>query len=73
MSFMSCMYLCFLYTHIQHTHVYVCMCAYIRNCFGLIVYFIVLTGIDVNAHDIRFVEDNWESPVRYFFLLIRDI
>lgn len=21
------------------------------------------TGIDVCAHDIRFVEDNWESPV----------
>lgn len=22
-----------------------------------------MTGIDVRAHDIRFVEDNWESPV----------
>lgn len=22
-----------------------------------------LIGIDVSAHDIRFVEDNWESPV----------
>lgn len=24
------------------------------------------TGIDINAHDIRFVEDNWESPVSFF-------
>lgn len=56
-----------------------CVCVYIytyifysssRNRSGLRFYFVVLTGIDVNAHDIRFVEDNWESPVRLFFLLI---
>lgn len=23
-----------------------------------------LAGINVNEHDIRFVEDNWESPVK---------
>lgn len=27
-----------------------------------------MTGIDVHAHDIRFVEDNWESPVIIFHL-----
>lgn len=27
-----------------------------------------MTGIDVRAHDIRFVEDNWESPVIFFHL-----
>lgn len=26
--------------------------------------FLIALGIDVNDHDIRFVEDNWESPVR---------
>lgn len=28
-----------------------------------------MIGIDVTAHDIRFVEDNWESPV-FFFVLV---
>jgi glycyl-tRNA synthetase alpha subunit len=22
-----------------------------------------LAGVDIKAHDVRFVEDNWESPV----------
>ena len=22
-------------------------------------------GIDIQSHDVRFVEDNWESPVMY--------
>lgn len=26
--------------------------------------FLIAVGINVNDHDIRFVEDNWESPVR---------
>lgn len=26
----------------------------------------LLPGINVNDHDIRFVEDNWESPVNSF-------
>lgn len=26
--------------------------------------FVIAAGINVNDHDIRFVEDNWESPVR---------
>lgn len=25
--------------------------------------YVVFIGIDVTEHDIRFVEDNWESPV----------
>jgi len=28
-----------------------------------------MTGIDVTAHDIRFVEDNWESPVIFILLV----
>ncbi|KAJ0112595.1 hypothetical protein Patl1_00102 [Pistacia atlantica] len=31
--------------------------------------FICLIGIDVGKHDIRFVEDNWESPVLYYLML----
>jgi hypothetical protein len=34
---------------------------------------VCITGINVREHDIRFVEDNWESPVKfllfYSFLL----
>lgn len=26
-----------------------------------------MTGIDIKAHDVRFVEDNWESPVLFLF------
>jgi hypothetical protein len=26
-----------------------------------------VTGIDIKAHDVRFVEDNWESPVLFLF------
>jgi hypothetical protein len=29
-----------------------------------------LTGINVREHDIRFVEDNWESPVNSYLLLV---
>lgn len=28
-----------------------------------------MVGIDVTAHDIRFVEDNWESPVIFITLV----
>jgi glycyl-tRNA synthetase alpha subunit len=28
-----------------------------------------MIGIDVTAHDIRFVEDNWESPVIFVVLV----
>lgn len=66
----------YVFVFLVYTHnTDICVCVYIssRNCFGLSSYFIVLKGIDVNAHDIRFVEDNWESPVRLFFHLIRDI
>jgi len=28
-----------------------------------------LIGIDIAAHDIRFVEDNWESPVIFIVLV----
>ncbi|CAL9067224.1 unnamed protein product [Musa banksii] len=31
--------------------------------FSLKVCFLFILGINVNEHDIRFVEDNWESPV----------
>lgn len=32
---------------------------------------ISLIGIDVTAHDIRFVEDNWESPVIFVVLVYK--
>lgn len=28
-----------------------------------------MAGIDIKAHDVRFVEDNWESPVLFLFIL----
>lgn len=28
-----------------------------------------MQGIDVNEHDVRFVEDNWESPVKHFIFI----
>lgn len=28
-----------------------------------------MAGIDIKAHDVRFVEDNWESPVLFMFIL----
>ncbi|XP_048128782.1 glycine--tRNA ligase, chloroplastic/mitochondrial 2 isoform X2 [Rhodamnia argentea] len=33
------------------------------NSQDLFIHSLAALGIDVNAHDIRFVEDNWESPV----------
>jgi glycyl-tRNA synthetase alpha subunit len=30
---------------------------------------VCLTGINIHEHDIRFVEDNWESPVNFYLLL----
>lgn len=35
---------------------------------GLNLWSTYVIGIDVTAHDIRFVEDNWESPV--IFILV---
>lgn len=36
---------------------------------GLNLWSLFMTGIDVTAHDIRFVEDNWESPVMFILLV----
>jgi hypothetical protein len=38
-----------------------------NSVIGLIV---CLTGINVREHDIRFVEDNWESPVNFYLLRV---
>ena len=38
-----------------------------KSVIGLIV---CLTGINVREHDIRFVEDNWESPVNSYLRLL---
>lgn len=32
-----------------------------------------MAGIDIKAHDVRFVEDNWESPVLFLFILSHSI
>lgn len=31
---------------------------------------VCLAGININEHDIRFVEDNWESPVTSWFSIL---
>lgn len=36
----------------------------------IVLMLMCLAGIDVTEHDIRFVEDNWESPVIYHLLLL---
>jgi hypothetical protein len=36
---------------------------------GLNLWSLSMIGIDVTAHDIRFVEDNWESPVIFIVLV----
>ncbi|KAA3471495.1 glycine--tRNA ligase, chloroplastic/mitochondrial 2 isoform X1 [Gossypium australe] len=50
----------------RHTQFQVCVfyaCFYFDKNFWLFNVSLYVSGIDVSEHDIRFVEDNWESPV----------